>query len=65
MAKRKSEGALATIAYVRGWRQTDDGRWFKRGVAGTFESVSEAFDSADTSEFDSTLSEINTIMKEG
>lgn len=42
--KRKSEGALATVAYVRGWRQTDDGRWFKPGVAGSFNSASEAFD---------------------
>ena len=41
--KRKSEGALAIVAYVRGWRQTDDGRWFKPGVAGSFNSASEAF----------------------
>lgn len=40
---RKHEGALATIAYVRGWRQNNDGRWFKPGVAGTFNSASAAF----------------------
>lgn len=42
--KRKSEGALATVAYVRGWRQTNDGRWFKPGVTGSFNSASEAFE---------------------
>ncbi len=41
--KRKNEGALATLAYVRGWRQNDDGRWFKPGVTGTFNSASDAF----------------------
>ena len=44
MTKRKSEGALATLAYVRGWRQTDDGRWFKPDVAGSYQSASEAFE---------------------
>jgi hypothetical protein len=44
MRKRKSEGALAVLAYVRGWRQNNDGRWFKPGVAGTFNSASEAFE---------------------
>jgi hypothetical protein len=43
MTKRKNEGALATMAYVRGWRQNNDGRWFKTGVAGTFNSASDAF----------------------
>ena len=42
--KRKSKGgAIETLAYVRGWRQNDDGRWFKPGVAGTFESAADAF----------------------
>lgn len=41
--KRKDEGALATLAYVRGWRQTNEGRWFKPGVTGTFGSADEAF----------------------
>ncbi len=41
--KRNTEGALATLAYVRGWRQNNDGRWFKPGVAGTFNSASDAF----------------------
>ena len=50
MTKRKSEGALATLAYVRGWRQNDDGRWFKRGVAGTFTSASDAFKAEEQSQ---------------
>lgn len=41
--ERKQEGALAVLAVVRGWRQTDDGRWFKRGVAGSYDRPSEAF----------------------
>ena len=41
--KHKSEGALATMAYVRGWRQNDTGRWFKPGVAGMFDSAFDAF----------------------
>ena len=45
--KHKDEGALATMAYVRGWRQNNDGRWFKRGVAGTFNSASDAFKGED------------------
>ena len=44
MTKRKSEGALEVIAYVRGWRQRNDGRWFKPGVAGTFNRVSEGLE---------------------
>ena len=40
---RNTEGDLAAMAYVRGWRQNNDGRWFKPGVAGTFNSASDAF----------------------
>ena len=50
MTKRKTEGALATLAYVRGWRQNNDGRWFKPGVAGTFNSASDAFEAEQRSE---------------
>ena len=41
--QRNTEGDLATMAYVRGWRQNNDGRWFKPGVAGTFNSAADAF----------------------
>ena len=50
MTKRKTEGALATLAYVRGWRQNNDGRRFKPGVAGTFNSASDAFEAEQRSE---------------
>lgn len=48
MTKRKNEGALGTLAYVQGWRQNSDGRWFKPGVAGTYDRPSEAFKAEET-----------------
>ena len=50
MAKRKKEGALVVLAYVHGWRQSNDGRWFKPGIAGTFNSASDAFKAQDENE---------------
>ena len=50
MVKRKNDGSLAVLAYVRGWRQANDGRWFKRGVVGMFNSASDAFEAEERSQ---------------
>lgn len=42
--RETQEGALAVLAYVRGWRQNNAGKWWKRGVVGLFDSASEAFE---------------------